>query len=948
MKRFIFLFLFFSILSSGGWSQSEGDYRSHQSGNWNVIANWEKYISGTWVYPSPDYPLLEPSRFTSKVSILNGHTITVTSGNVQGTSSASLEIASGGTLNMGSYSIRGYRSLPWGPIVKFPSLLINGTLNTAGDVTVDVLTVGSSGYFNTSYVGTYGWWVSDVGPTSVTLNGSVNFSGGVNQLVPPYTYYNIIISGTSTKLLNGAVTISNDLTIISGAGLSTNGKSLTITGSGIQNSGQFLASAGGTVTFSGTTQSISGTGSYAFPNLVISSAGSTTLNAAISTANLTINDISGTAFDINGRNVTINGTGIVINGLLSDSQGTGTIIMNTGPQNISGANTDITFSNLRIAGTSTTLQSDITVTGLLTINATRTLNLNGKTTYIEGSGITLNGTLNAGTDPVLYFDGGDQTISGTGSFSGILMAVGIGMNSASNTNVTLYVTDTLRTNYLYIEENSFTISPDSKVEIYSGLDNFTENGLVLQSSATSSASLLLDGGTFPYYGGNQKIKVERYMTNDKKQIVSPSITDQDIQVFFTNNPSIPTRDTEKNMRIFDEPSHLWVYLTTSTTGYLSAGTGYLIKTNSNGPIYCSGVINYMDKQVPVSRLLYGWNCIGNPYTTAIGITTDAISSENFLTVNASKFSPNYGAIYIWDEPDEIVSGANYYKIISNSGFTPPSGTKTTIDQDYVQSGQGFLVRVNDFESSFDFTTDMQCHGNTMTFFKSSESSWPGIRLYVRSGNKSYSTDIAFHKNMTKGLDVTFDAGLMGGISDFGIYTRLVEDNGIDFGVQCLPDTVSGNMVIPIGLVCKDASVVTFSADIVPLPDGYSAILEDRQLDVFTDLTRLNAKYDVSLPANTSGIGRFFLHTSYSATGLLEENIQKITTYAVGKEIFIRGRIDESTIAVLYDLYGKKLKTKILESSDELNSFRVDDLTTGIYILKVTGKSIQLSNRVFIE
>jgi hypothetical protein len=559
----------------------------------------------------------------------------------------------------------------------------------------------------------------------------------------------------------------------------------------------------------------------------------------------------------------------------------------------------------------------------------------------------LNGILNAGTDGVLLFDGGTQTISGNGSFSGTFLGIGIGMYSSSTTNLTLSVANILQTKNLVVEDNSFIISPDSKVEVLEGLDVYTENGLVLQSSATSSASFILSGN-FPNFGGNQKIKVERFMMGDKKQIVSPSVTDQDIPLFFTNNPGIPTNGSDKNMRIFDEPSNLWIYYTTSTTGSLSSGTGYLIKTLSDGSIYFSGTINFLDRQVPVSRLLYGWNCIGNPFTSAIGITSDAMTAENFLTVNSSKFSPSYGAIYIWDEPNDIISGANYYKIICNSGFTPPSGTKTQIDQDYVQSGQGFLVRVNNFESSFDFTTEMQFHANSMTFFKSSESSWPGIRLYVKSANKLSSTDIAFHQNMTKGLDVTFDAGLMGGVSNFGIFTRLVEDNGTDFGIQCLPDTESKNMVIPIGLVSNDAGVVTFTAEIVPLPDGYSAILEDRQLGIFTDLTRLNAKYEVSLPANTSGIGRFYLHTSYSGTGVLEENIHNIITYSVGKEIFIRGRIDESTTAVLHDLYGRNLKNVILDPSDDLNSFRVDGLTPGIYILRVSGKSIQLSNRVFLE
>ena len=40
--------------------------------------------------------------------------------------------------------------------------------------------------------------------------------------------------------------------------------------------------------------------------------------------------------------------------------------------------------------------------------------------------------------------------------------------------------------------------------------------------------------------------------------------------------------------------------------------------------------------------------------------------------------------------------------------------------------------------------------------------------------------------MTKGLDPSYDVGKMKGNPDIALYTKLIEDNGIDFTIQALP------------------------------------------------------------------------------------------------------------------------------------------------------------------
>jgi hypothetical protein len=155
------------------------------------------------------------------------------------------------------------------------------------------------------------------------------------------------------------------------------------------------------------------------------------------------------------------------------------------------------------------------------------------------------------------------------------------------------------------------------------------------------------------------------------------------------------------------------------------------------------------------------------------------------------------------------------------------------------------------------------------------------------------------------------------------------------------------MVIPIGLELSKTGLVTFSADVIEMPAGYKAILEDRQLGVFTDLKTGGSKYEVILPASTKGTGRFYLHTLSSSATKISAELKKITTFAVGKEVYIKGLVSENSNAIIYDLYGRKLKTVVLDPTD-FNTFRVDDLLNGIYIIKVVDKEVQISEKIFLE
>jgi len=172
-----------------------------------------------------------------------------------------------------------------------------------------------------------------------------------------------------------------------------------------------------------------------------------------------------------------------------------------------------------------------------------------------------------------------------------------------------------------------------------------------------------------------------------------------------------------------------------------------------------------------------------------------------------------------------------------------------------------------------------------------------------------------------------------------LYTHLIEDNGVDFALQCIPAEYD-ELVIPVGLDAKAGDVVTFSAEALNIPEEYAVVLEDRESDVFTNLSEEGAIYTVQLTTDSDGIGRFFVHTVIqSALGLGDlETESDFQVYArpINNQIILRGEADKNTTARIYSITGKLLTTVNLQQSTE-NTIQFDE-DAGIYIVQIVNKN----------
>ena len=432
--------------------------------------------------------------------------------------------------------------------------------------------------------------------------------------------------------------------------------------------------------------------------------------------------------------------------------------------------------------------------------------------------------------------------------------------------------------------------------------------LTIQSSASNTGSLIVSGTS------SGTVTAESYISGSAWHILSPIVSGGSISAFIqAAGNAIPSKSGSYGMMDYNETTNLWKnYYTAVTAETLTSGKGYSIRRTANGTVTFSGTLTSGIKTVNLTKAGEGWNCVGNPYASAIKMN-DAAGTNNFLAGNSADLDGSYACIYVWDQD------ASGYKILANSSY----GTRDLL-QNVLQSGQGFFIKAASATSTISFTTAMQVH-STGTALKSAETTWPGFELTASASGVKASTVVAFNEKMTKGLDPTYDAGLLRGTNGLSLYTKLIDDNGVDFAIQCLPENGMESFVIPVGLDAKAGGEVKLSATTTGLPTGSSVILEDRTAKVYTDLSN-GDEYAVTLSGNSSGTGRFYIHTSNLTTGtsgLLPTSGFRLKAYPANGIIWIDGQVSSAAKAYLFNTSGSNLGVFNLQEGNR-NSIPASD------------------------
>ena len=480
--------------------------------------------------------------------------------------------------------------------------------------------------------------------------------------------------------------------------------------------------------------------------------------------------------------------------------------------------------------------------------------------------------------------------------------------------------------------NSLTINTGAAMTIDGGALTISTN-LSNSGSLTINSTALDNNGSLVVYGTSTgNVTYNRYLGSNYYLISAP--------VSGQSTSTIP-------VTAYVESTDLWNGI---APGTFANGSGYLRDQSSGtGTVAFTGTLNGdLPNAVTLARstvggYLSGWNLIGNPYTSAIGINNNYSATNSFLAVNSSKLHASYQAVYIWD--DVSLS----YKTISNTGFTAPGG-EGALTQDYVQVAQAFFVKAAVNGNTITFNRSMQSSQPSIPLKSASTTndSWPGVQLKVSTGAATHSTIVTYAKGMTSGLDPGYDIGLMSSGGAIELSTRLVADNGIDFTIQAVPDNNFDSNVVPVSVKYAQGGQVTFSAYLVPLSGGMKIYLEDRTAKVFTDLS--TGSYTVTLPANTSGTGRFFIVAgNQTVTGVetINDPMNDVMVWYANGQINIKGSFGANANTYLYDMNGRLLNQARL-SNVQLNQLVPPAKCSGVYLVQIIDSTKQIVRKVVIH
>lgn len=458
-------------------------------------------------------------------------------------------------------------------------------------------------------------------------------------------------------------------------------------------------------------------------------------------------------------------------------------------------------------------------------------------------------------------------------------------------------------------------------------NSFSNTGTFsINSDPSSSGSLIVSGTS----SGN--VTYNRYLSEDRWHIISSPVDAQSISDFLANAANnIAYKDYAVDsfgVTNYIENINDWdKYYTLNSSGNFAKGEGYLMRRETNGVVSFTGTIS-PDFVKPLYKTSdYGWNSIGNPFTSAIGVNNSATSSANFLNVNTAILDDSFEALYVWDEDANEGSGA--YVVVNHAGAN--IGTSSAWLTNYMQAGQGFIVRASG-NGNITFNSQMKLHQPGM-ILKSEESSWPSIIIFAEKANQKSSTTIAFHESMSNGLDPGYDAGIFKGGTEFNIFTRLIEDNGNQFGLQCLPPEDLQNLEIQIGVDATAGGEIIFKVQKDNFPAEYLPVINDKATNSRFVCNSEEDIYISSVENNLMGFGRFTLtFTNATNTTFVKETRRFKASYKNGL-INLFGNSKNGNSIKIYDISGNIIAQDKLKNQNH-NTIHLPTKSNGIYIIKI--------------
>ncbi len=445
-----------------------------------------------------------------------------------------------------------------------------------------------------------------------------------------------------------------------------------------------------------------------------------------------------------------------------------------------------------------------------------------------------------------------------------------------------------------------------QMTIPAGLTLTVGSSFTVVSTDTYQGSLINHGSV----SGN--VDAECYTTTGQWHSFSAPVDNQTANALYLGG------SPDVWMKSYNEDDNTYTYATSLSTD-LGDMKGWMIWVDGStpqtftfsGPVR-SGTVGSSNNLVrSASGSDYGYNFVGNPFTSAI----DWDATSGWTKTNVE------GTIYVYNN-------GNFATYNSTSGGTNGGSA-------HVAMNQGFFVQVSDGSSNgtLQMTSDVCVHSDT-AFLKSFESAnQQKIRLEISNGSLKDETLICLNDDATLGWDGDLDAHKLFSFNQNRpqIYST---DNGM-MSINALPSTVE---TIPVDVRGKDGDPMTISLSEVG--DIDEVLLYDNYTAQVTDLK----KSDYTFVYNQNITDRFVI--SFIITDVLEKPVtdDSFMAYAVNNEIKVVLKQNFRANISIYNLLGQNVTS--LYANSKITTVTVNK--SGYYLVTVNdGKSIS-TKKVFIQ
>ncbi|WP_339627055.1 T9SS type A sorting domain-containing protein [uncultured Winogradskyella sp.] len=117
-------------------------------------------------------------------------------------------------------------------------------------------------------------------------------------------------------------------------------------------------------------------------------------------------------------------------------------------------------------------------------------------------------------------------------------------------------------------------------------------------------------------------------------------------------------------------------------------------------------------------------------------------------------------------------------------------------------------------------------------------------------------------------------------------------------------------------------------------------LEDNVTNTYTLLN--SATYVVTPSTDLNGTGRFFLHFTNNVLGVVDNSLNNLNIYTNQNDrtVLISGELKTQTTSRIYDIQGRLVVSYVLDTNKRLQKINLNNLSTGIYIIKLTDSTNQ--------